>query len=102
MRKVYEKAIRLLLADAPMKGKPGKNDRVTVICKPRLGDFEPPNNERIWLYHENMIAKVTNDGVFVNWCGYFTSSTTARIRALACSIGSKIPNKYSGWVRLTA
>ena len=70
MRKVHKAAVKMLVNNR--YGKPGKND---YIYK-HDGMFT-------WIYHHNAIAREINEGVFqVNWCGWFTQSTTLRIYAL--------------------
>jgi len=58
---------------------------------------------KVWLYHGSAIVKVLSNGdVFVNWQGWYTHSTTERIRAMAAHLGLAVPAKGGGWIKLTA
>jgi len=83
MRKIHEKAIRAFLGKESMKS---ARDTVAGGC---------------WFYHGNLIAKLTEEGVMINWCGWFGApSTTQRIYGLCDYINAVRPNKADGWIKV--
>jgi len=96
MRKVHEKAVRLLLDGR--EGRPGPRDQVKIKDRTLLPCKLTPV---FWLYHDNAIARVDDEGIFVNWQGWFAApSTTLRISALCGHVGAAMPEKKEGWIKI--
>jgi len=92
MRKVHEKAIKMLLETRP--GVAGPRDTVMWVQR------HPRPEHMFWLYHGNIIARFDSEGVAVNWQGWFTYSTSMRIKALCDYLGVARPKQQEGWIQL--
>jgi len=92
MRKAHGEAIRLLLDRRD--GKLSARDKVQYsdMAGSRLA---------YWFYHGNPIARVDEEGVFINWQGWFNApSTSQRIYALCAYVNADRPDKEWGWIKI--
>ena len=87
MLKTHLQAIENLKAGKA--GRVGRRDRVSVL-----------ESIRLWEYHDSVIVQVNSGGIWVNWHGWFTVSTTARIYALCDYLRISRIKKADGSIKL--